>query len=255
VGFDVDSHLGAVERSVSSPERDGQPARGVTVARSYTTTVDDVWDAVTNGERIPRWFLPISGELTLGGRYQLDGNAGGVITTCERTSHLALTWEFAGDISWVEIRTADDGAGRTRLTLTHTARLSEHWGEYGPGAAGVGWEMSLMGLALYLAQPAELKLDEAVFATSPEGKAFITGSSLGWEQAAVAAGTDPDEARRAARRTTAFYTACRGHTRGDLSGPISAATRRSDRSIEKEAIGGWVRARARAWRPSRLAGA
>ena len=25
----------------------------------------------------PRWFLPISGELRLGGRYQLTGNAGG----------------------------------------------------------------------------------------------------------------------------------------------------------------------------------
>jgi len=206
VGFDVDGHLEAVERSVSSLERDGQPARAVTLARSYSTTVDDLWDAVTDGERIPRWFLPISGELTRGGRYQLEGNAGGVITTCERPSHLALTWEFAGDTSWVEVRTADDGAGRTRLTLTHTTRLSEHWGEYGPGAAGVGWEMSFMGLALYLAQPTEPKLDEAAFATSPEGKAFIAGSSHGWGQAAIAAGTDPDEAHGAARRTTAFYS-------------------------------------------------
>ena len=33
--FDVKRHLGAVERSVSSLERDGQPARAVTLARSY----------------------------------------------------------------------------------------------------------------------------------------------------------------------------------------------------------------------------
>ena len=68
MGFDVESHLGAVERSVSSLERDGQPARAVTLVRSYATTVEDVWDAVTNGERIPRWLLSISGLLELGGR-------------------------------------------------------------------------------------------------------------------------------------------------------------------------------------------
>ena len=63
-----------------------------------------------------------------------------------------------------------------------------------------------MGLAIHLTQPAEPKPDEAAFATSPDGKAFITGSSERWGQAAVAAGTEPDAARAAAKRTTAFYT-------------------------------------------------
>ena len=84
---------------MSSVERDGHSARAVTLSRSYGTTVEDLWDAVTNGERIPRWFLPVSGELGPGGRYQLEGNAGGVITECERLSHFALTWEFGGDVS------------------------------------------------------------------------------------------------------------------------------------------------------------
>ena len=205
MGFDVEFHLGAVERSVSSLERDGRPARGVTLARSYDGTLEDVWDAVTNRARIPRWFLPISGDLELGGRYQLEGNAGGVITACERPSHLMLTWEFGGNVSWVEIHLSDDGAGRARLKLTHTAHVSEHWGEYGPGAAGVGWELGLMGLAIYLARPSEPKPDEAAFAASPEGKAFITGSSEGWGQVAIAFGTDAEAARAAASRTTAFY--------------------------------------------------
>ncbi len=204
--FDVEGHLGAVERSVSSPERDGQPARAVTLSRSYATAIEDLWDAVTNAERIPHWFLPVSGELEPGGSYQLEGNAGGVITACERPSHFAITWEFGGDVSWVEVRVADDGAGRARLTLTHTAQLSEHWDEYGPGAVGVGWEMGLLGLALHLAQPTAPKPDEADFAASRDGKALLTGSSKGWGRAAVAAGTDPDTAGAAARRTTAFYT-------------------------------------------------
>ncbi len=206
MNFDVKSHLDATQRSVSSLERDGRPARVVTLARSYTTTADDLWDAVTNGERIPRWFLPVSGELQPGGRYQLEGNAGGVITACERLSHFAITWEFGEDVSWVEARLSDDGSGLARLTLTHTSRLSEHWDEYGPGAVGVGWEMGLMGLALHLAHPAEPKPDEVEFATSPDGRALIVGSSGGWAQAAVAAGTDPDVAHAAASRTTAFYT-------------------------------------------------
>ena len=206
MGFNVEAHLGAVARSVSSPERKGQPARAVTLVRGYPTTLEDLWDAVTNRERIPRWFLPISGELEPGGRYRLEGNAGGVIGACERLSHIALTWEFARDVSWVEVRFADAGTGRSRLSLTHTADLSEHWDEYGPGATGVGWELGLLGLSLYLAKPTDPKLDEAAFAISPAGRAFITGSSERWGRAAVAAGADPRAARAAARRTTAFYT-------------------------------------------------
>ena len=206
MNFDVDHHLGALERSVSWLERDGLSASGVTLSRSYETTLEDLWDAVTNAERIPRWFAPVSGDLRLGGRYQVEGNAGGEITTCERLSHYALTWEFGGDTSWVDVRVADEGSDRARLTLTHTAHLSDHWDTYGPGAVGVGWEMGFLGLALHLAQPDWPKPDIMEFATSPDGKAFITGSSEGWRRAAVAAGTDPDTAAAAARQTTAFYT-------------------------------------------------
>ena len=55
----------------------------VILARTYDTTIDDLWDACTNPDRIPRWFLPISGDLRLNGRYQLEGNAGGTIERCE----------------------------------------------------------------------------------------------------------------------------------------------------------------------------
>ncbi len=204
--FDVEGHLGAIDRSVSALEREGRPARAVALSRSFATTVEDLWDAVTSGARIPRWFLPISGDLEPGGRYQLEGNAGGTITACEPPSHFALTWEFGGDVSWVEVRVADARDGAARLTLTHTQHVSDHWGRYGPGATGVGWEMGLLGLALHVAQPDAPKPDEAAFAASADGKALITGSNEGWERAAVAAGEDPAAAHAAATRTTAFYT-------------------------------------------------
>ncbi len=206
MGFDVKEQLRAVERVVSLLERNGRPARAVTLSRSFDTTTEDLWDAVTNSERLPRWFLPINGQLELGGRYRLEGNATGVIQACKQPSHFSLTWEFGGDISWVEVRISDDGAGRSRLALRHTAYHSEHWSEYGPGAVGVGWELGLLGLAIHLEHPTEPKPDEAAFAGSPEGKDFIIGSSESWGKAAVAAGTDTDAAYEAARKTSKFYT-------------------------------------------------
>ena len=204
--LDVERLLGAVERSVSFLERDGQEARAVTVARSYATAVEDLWDAVTRAERIERWFLPVSGRLELGGWFQLEGNAGGTITHCERPSYLGLTWEFGGDVSWVEARLCGDSSGCARLAITHTALVSDHWHTFGPGAVGVGWEMGLLGMELHLTWPKEPKLDAATFHTTREGKALIVGSSAGWGRADEAAGTDPDAARAAAQRTAAFYT-------------------------------------------------
>ena len=204
--LDVESHLSAVHRSVAFPERDGQPASAVTLSRGFATTLEDVWDAVTNGERIPNWFAPVSGDLELGRHYQIEGNAGGTITACERLSLFDLTWEFAGDVSWVEVRLSGDGDGHARLSLTHTAALSPHWDTFGPGAVGVGWELGLLGLGLHIMHPDAPKPDEEAFATSPEAKAFITGSSEAWGKAAIEAGADPDVARASAARTTAFYT-------------------------------------------------
>jgi len=206
MSFDIERHLGAVERSVSSLERAGTTARAVVLARNYDTTIDDLWDALTNGERIPRWFLPISGDLKLGGHFQFEGNAGGEITQCERPTKLAVSWEFASDTSWVEVRLSKRSDRNSRLTLTHTAHVYDFWNEYGPGAVGVGWELGLFGLALHLAQPDAPRMDESAFSTLPEGKAMATGSSEGWGQASIAAGTDPEEALEAVKRTTAFYT-------------------------------------------------
>ena len=205
VGLDVETELAAVERIVSSLEVDGRAAHVVTLVRSLATTVEDAWDAVTNAERIARWFEPVTGDLQLGGRYQLEGNAGGSITACEPPSHFALTWEFGGDVSWVEVRLLDGGDGRVRLTLAHTSHHSPHWDEFGPGAAGVGWEMGLLGLAAHLERPDEPRTDEAAFVASSEGRALMRGSSDAWGRAATAAGEDSSAAMAAARRTGAFY--------------------------------------------------
>ena len=52
---------GAEFRKVENREHQGKPALVVVAARTYDTTVADLWDALTNPERLPRWFLPIEG--------------------------------------------------------------------------------------------------------------------------------------------------------------------------------------------------
>lgn len=204
--IDVENQLEQLERSVSWPQRDGRPAPAITLARSFQATVADLWQAITDGARIAHWFLPVSGQLQQGGRFSLQDNADGTILACRPLSHLGLTWEFGGDLSWVDVDVAAADAGRASLRLTHTSHLSDQWTSYGPGAAGVGWELGLVGLAIHLAQPHEPKLDGAAFVVSPEGKALIRGSSERWAQAAVAAGEAAGPAQAAAERTSAFYT-------------------------------------------------
>lgn len=80
---DVRTQIDSVTRGLHSTQIDGEPAGVQTLAQEYSGGLADVWDAVTDPERIPRWFLPVSGDLRLGGRYQLEGQAGGEVLACE----------------------------------------------------------------------------------------------------------------------------------------------------------------------------
>lgn len=204
------SIIGAEFREIADRERDGQPVKVVVAARSYDTDPDDLWDALTNPERLPRWFSPVTGDFKLGGRYQIQGNAGGTILQCEPPRLLDITWEFAGGMSWVVLHVAPVGKG-ARLTLEHVVLArdleGEHWQKYGPASVGVGWDLSFFGLGLYLAGHGE-KPPEAdpAWAASDEAKAFMTESAEAWAAAHIASGEDAATARRMAANTAKFYT-------------------------------------------------
>ena len=206
--FDIPQQIGAVTRKLETRLHEGRPARVVVAARTYDTTVDDLWDAVTNKERIPRWFLPISGDLRLGGRYQLHGNAGGTITRCEPPRVVGMTWEFGGEVTWLEVTLAPTPDGGARLQLEHVAHVPDaRWDEFGPGAVGVGWDSALLGLATYLASGTAVDPREAMaWLGSENGREFVRHSSDDWCRASIDAGTDAAAARAAAARTTAAYT-------------------------------------------------
>jgi uncharacterized protein YndB with AHSA1/START domain len=208
MAIDVTREIDAVTRELTTRERDGVPARVLVATRVYDAARRELWDALTNPERIPRWFLPISGDLRLGGRYQFQGNAGGEILACESPTHVAVTWEMHGQPSWLTLELADAPGGRTSLRLEHVAHVPEEfWEQYGPGAVGVGWDQALFGLDQHFAS--EVSVDPTSAATwvaSDEGRSFVNLSSAAWCDASIAAGTDPEAARAAADRTTAVYT-------------------------------------------------
>jgi uncharacterized protein YndB with AHSA1/START domain len=214
--IDIGSVLGSVTRTVRNFEKDGKPASTVTLTRLYDTNAEDLWDALTNANRIPRWFLPIEGELRLGGKYQLKGNAGGTITACAPPSHFAATWEFGGGVSWIEVKVAAVG-GKARMTLEHTAILDAHWNQFGPGAVGIGWDLAVMGLGRHLAIGASADHAMAeLWMTSTNGKDFMSQSGEFWRAAHVASGADPGSAKERSDRTIAFY---RGEIPPDIAHP------------------------------------
>ncbi|BCJ40275.1 activator of HSP90 ATPase [Actinoplanes ianthinogenes] len=207
--IDVTEQISNVRRTLGDKTVEAGGARVLTISQVYDTDLDDMWDVVSNPERIARWFLPISGDLHEGGKYQFEGQAGGTITRCDKPRSVAATWEFGGQVSWVEVRLTPAGDGRTRFELEHTAPIDDHWDQFGPGAVGIGWDMAVWGLANHLAHPdAPIDKDQAMaWMLSADGRQFMKLSSDAWAAADLALGTDPDDVTRRAAATYAAYTA------------------------------------------------
>lgn len=200
--------LEAVRRTTGTRPVDGdREARTVVLTRTYDAPIDDVWDAVTDPERIARWFLPVTGDLKLGGRYQTQGNAGGVIKACEAPRRLLVTWEMGeakeSDFSEVELRLREVDGG-TEFTLDHVAVVDpDFWGRFGPGAVGVGWDLTLLGLGVHLRKESIGNPEE--FEKSPEAREFTTASCEAWEAASIAGGIPAAEAQSMGANTRSFY--------------------------------------------------
>jgi hypothetical protein len=60
---DLLNDLKAVHRETGTRPVDDREARTVVLTRRYDAPIEDVWDAVTDPERIARWFLPVTGDL------------------------------------------------------------------------------------------------------------------------------------------------------------------------------------------------
>ena len=140
---DVDHQINAVQRKVGTRTIDAGEATSSPSVSPTTPTRHDLWDAVTSAERIPRWFMPISGDLTVGGSYQLEGHAGGTVLTCDPPKNFTATWEFGGGISWIDVSVSTDGPDRARLVIEHIAHVGRRiWQRVRPGRGrdGLGFD-------------------------------------------------------------------------------------------------------------------
>jgi uncharacterized protein YndB with AHSA1/START domain len=122
--------LGRIERS--------DDAVAVVFERHYATTVDDLWQACTDPDRLARWFAPVSGDLRDGGAFTIHFDDADTpvcrVVECAAPGRLVWEWPVGEAASLVTVGIAGEGDG-ARLTLRHE-RLS-------PGqAAGyaAGWD-------------------------------------------------------------------------------------------------------------------
>jgi uncharacterized protein YndB with AHSA1/START domain len=207
--IDIVKEIDATKREVGEATTPTGPGHVIRLQRDYDAPIEDVWDAFTDPDRIGRWFLPISGDYRLGGRYQFEGNAGGEIVACERPERLKVTWAYGvaasdADVSEVEVRLSKLDDASTRLDFEHTSVVpDEMWSEYGPGAVGVGWDQGVLGLARHL--HGDPPLDPAAWPMSAEGRSFFGRSSQAWGAANKAAGADSATVARNITNATAFY--------------------------------------------------
>jgi uncharacterized protein YndB with AHSA1/START domain len=65
--IDITRAIEAVHRVTGDGSTAAGAGRFVRLERDYDAPIDDVWDALTNPERIGRWFLPISGTIAWAG--------------------------------------------------------------------------------------------------------------------------------------------------------------------------------------------
>ena len=193
-------------RTVRSDVRDGKETKTIIIDQVYETNIDDIWDAITIKERLSRWFLRVVGDLIKGGQYKLEGNANGTITECKKPSYFSKTWEFGGDITWVNVSLIESSEGFSKLKLEHVSLLSQTWKTYGPGALGVGWELGLLGLLLFLKFPEQPKLHKDDFFSSTDEKTLINLSSDYWGDAALKGGESKNFVQKAVKATKVFYT-------------------------------------------------
>lgn len=189
--IDILEHINAVQRDVS---RTGETVT-VLMRRSYQAEPAEVWDALTDPERMQRWLMPVSGDLKVGGSFQLEGNAGGEILECDPPKRFKVT--FGGENSLLEVRLSPGAGSATDLELEHSMGESPEI-PAAPGGSGAlwvgpGWDGALLGLALYVTGQLPADADPVEMANSPEVVDYNEQSVRAWIEAIRASGTTTED--------------------------------------------------------------
>ena len=185
--IDILEHINAVQREVS---RTGETVT-VRMRRTYQAEPEELWDALTDPERMRRWFWPVTGDFKVGGSFQLEQNAGGEILECEPPKRFKVT--FGGPTSLLELRLLPGSGSSTELELEHS--MSEAPAPGGSGAlwVGPGWDGGLLGLALYVDGDLPEDNNPVELAESPEVLQFNEKSVRAWIESIRSSGTTEEK--------------------------------------------------------------
>ncbi|HEX6049339.1 MAG TPA: SRPBCC family protein [Gemmatimonadaceae bacterium] len=137
---------------------------------SIDAPVERVWDVITQGEHVGKWFGDVTAEIDLrpGGRFTCTwaehGTVFGIVERVERPRVFAYRWARplgaevqSGNSTLVEFTLVPDGTG-TRLTVVESGfrdldLTDEERAKYAAGNVE-GWKSELNELVEYLAMQA-----------------------------------------------------------------------------------------------------
>jgi uncharacterized protein YndB with AHSA1/START domain len=115
----------------------------------YDTTIDDLWSAIVEPDRLARWLAEVSGEPQVGGELRMSFTSGwigtGRVDVCEAPHHLRIELDPEADQPMaIEAWLTAEG-GKTRLVIEDSGFTREDL----PGH-GAGWQAHVEDLRTYL---------------------------------------------------------------------------------------------------------
>jgi uncharacterized protein YndB with AHSA1/START domain len=118
----------------------------------YDTGIDDLWAAITDPDRVARWYGRVEGDLRLGGEFRLfvegsEWDGTGVVEACEPPRRLQVRTQEAAEAyeEVIEATLAADG-DQTVLVIEVRGMPLDKVAFY-----GAGWQLHAEDLAAYLA--------------------------------------------------------------------------------------------------------
>jgi uncharacterized protein YndB with AHSA1/START domain len=100
-------------------------ARVAVFTRVYQTTLEDLWDACTSPDRLRRWYVPVSGDLRVGGQFKQVNMGSGTVLECDPPRFLKLS--LGGGADEIELRLSPGPQdGSVMLHLEHATTLDSH---------------------------------------------------------------------------------------------------------------------------------